>query len=187
MGRPKWILRQGRRTSFGSCRSKVWLRSTEFEAAVRAASPPVDSAYCRGTQALQGRHRALVQCKPRSGLTGSTSLDSALAKDPNHAGETSWDYGLGYRPSTGPDQAIWVEVHCASTNDVNVVLNRLRRLESWLRNDACKLLKMTNAARGDSRFTWLTVGPFAIPQGSPQARALGKSGIAKIRRVPELL
>lgn len=101
-----------------------------FKTAVEAAPPPVNDAYRRGLQALESRHRNLVTCENTHRLTGSIFLDSALARDPERANQPRWDYGPGYQPENGTEQAVWVEVHTATTREVTAVLNKLQ----WLKD-----------------------------------------------------
>ena len=90
-----------------------------FREAVEDAPPPVNGAYRRGKRALENRHRGCVTCEDSRRLTGSIDLDSALTQEPGYANAPRWDYGLGYRPVNGPEQAVWVEVHSATTKKVS--------------------------------------------------------------------
>ena len=153
-----------------------------FREAVRDAPPPVNDAYREGKQALERRHRGHVTCQDPRRLTGSIFLDLALAKEPEHANASRWDYGLGYRPATGPEQAVWVEVHSATTREVGTVLRKLKWLQDWLNSEAEQLLRMTNnAAARDQRFVWVASRGVNIPRGSRQARQLNASGIGRVR------
>lgn len=154
-----------------------------FREAVRDAQPPVDGAYREGKQALEEQHRGRVTCVSPGRLTGSIFLDLALAREPGHANESRWDYGLGYRPPTGPEQAVWIEVHPATTREVGRVLEKLRWLKDWLNGEAEQLLRMTNNATvRDKRFVWMASNGVKIPRGSRQARLLNKNGIGRVRR-----
>ena len=153
-----------------------------FRSAVRAARPPVNGAYRLGKQALEKRHRGHVTCEDPRRLTGSIFLDRALAQEPRHANASRWDYGLGYRPARGPEQAVWVEVHSATTREVGTVLRKLKWLRDWLNGEAGQLLRMTNnAAARDERFVWIASAGVHIPSGSRQARQLSASGIGRVR------
>ena len=85
----------------------------------RDAPPPVNGAYRRGKRALENRHRGCVTCEDSRRLTGSIDLDSALTQGPGYANAPRWDYGLGYKPVNEPEQAVWVEVHSATTKKVS--------------------------------------------------------------------
>ena len=60
---------------------------------------------------------------------------------PEFANQTRWDYGLGYQPANGREQAVWVEVHSATTKEVSAVLRKLGWLRDWLEEHAEQLNK----------------------------------------------
>ena len=154
-----------------------------FEGAVQAEPPPVNGAYRPGKQALENRHRGLVDCKDTRRLTGSIDLDSALKKQPGHAGAARWDYGLGYRPPAGKrEQAVWIEVHSATTGEVSAVLRKLQWLRDWLNDGAGRLKRMTDRAAPDIRFVWIASAGVNIPKNSRQARELSQSAIQRPRK-----
>ena len=153
-----------------------------FREAVEDAPPPVNGAYREGIQALEHRHRGHVTCGDSRRLTGSIDLDKALAREPDYANAPRWDYGVGYRPRNGPEQAVWVEVHSATTKEVSAVLRKLQWLRDWLSGDAEQLMRMTNATAEDRRYVWIAGASVRIPGNSPQARRLNTSGIGKVLR-----
>ncbi len=146
-----------------------------FKEAVEAAPPPVNGKYRPGKQALENRYRDLVTCDDPRRLTGSIDLDSALKRQrPN---DRRWDYGLGYKPARGREQAIWVEVHSAKTSEVSAVIGKLRWLKDWLNGEAVQLRQLTERAGGDIRYVWIASGKNKIPPNSPQARRLNQRGL----------
>ena len=154
-----------------------------FKKAVQSEPPPVNGAYRPGKQALEKRHRGLVDCKDTQRLTGSIDLDSALARQPGHVSAARWDYGLGYRPPTGKrEQAVWIEVHSATTREVSAVCKKLRWLKDWLNAGAGCLKQMTCRAAPDIRFVWIASNGVDIPPNSPQARRLNQNAIPKPRK-----
>ena len=112
-------------------------------------------------------------------LTGSINLDSALARQPDYANAVRWDYGLGYRPAAERrEQAVWIEVHSATTKEVDRVLRKLQWLQDWLNAGAGCLKRMTDRADADIRFVWIASGDRVdIPKNSPQARRLSQSAL----------
>ena len=152
-----------------------------FEGAVRAERPPANGAYRAGKQALEERHKRLVTCEDPQRLTGSINLDSALARQPDYANAARWDYGLGYRPAAAAErreQAVWIEVHSATTKEVDRVLRKLQWLQDWLNAGAGRLKRMTDRADADIRFVWIASGDRVdIPKNSPQARRLSQSAL----------
>ena len=154
-----------------------------FGQAVKSAPPPVDDAYRNGIQALKKAHRKHVECSDANRLTGSIDLDGALQQVPKYANASRWDYGIGYKPRNGPEQAVWVEVHSANTSEVSVVLKKLQWLRDWLNEDENEQLRqITNAAAEDIRFVWVASHRVNIPKNTPQFRQLNKSGIGKVIR-----
>ena len=153
-----------------------------FREAVEDAPPPVDGAYRQGIQALERRHRGHVTCGDSRRLTGSIDLDKALEREPGYANAPRWDYGVGYRPRNGNEQAVWIEVHSATTKEVSAVLRKLQWLRDWLNGNAEQLMRMTNATAEDHRYVWIASAGVKIPRNSPQARLLSTSGIGKVRR-----
>ncbi len=153
-----------------------------FKDAVRDAPSPVDEAYRIGKQALKKEHRKLVSCAETRRITGSIDLDSALAKVQNFANQPRWDYGLGYQPAEGREQAIWVEVHSATTKEVSAVLRKLQWLRDWLEEHAEQLNQITRLAGSDIRFVWVASNGVKISLNSRQARQLSKSGIPPVKR-----
>ena len=160
-----------------------------FREAVEDAPPPVNGAYRAGIQALEPgiqalerRHRERVTCGDSRRLTGSIDLDKALEREPGYANAARWDYGVGYRPRNGPEQAVWVEVHSATTREVSAVLRKLQGLRDWLNGNAAQLMRMTNASAEDRRYVWIASASVRIPGNSPQARLLNMSGIGRVRR-----
>jgi len=148
-----------------------------FKAAVEAAPAPVNHAYKPGKQALENRHRKKVDCADPRRLTGSLDLDKALAKEPGYASQPRWDYGIGYRPRNGAEQAVWVEVHPATTGEVSKVLSKLKWLRNWLTKEAGQLERLTSAASSPS-FVWVASAGVHISSNSPQARQLSANALS---------
>lgn len=153
-----------------------------FKEAVEAAPTPVNGAYCAGKQALANKHRKLVTCADSRRLTGSIDLDSALQKVPGHADKPRWDYGLGYTPANGQQQAIWIELHSATTKEVSAVLKKLQWLRDWLNSEARELRQLTDFANANCRFVWIASSSVKISRNSPQARRLSQSGLRRVQR-----
>ena len=149
-----------------------------FKKAVQAEPAPVKDAYRAGTQALERKHRKRVTCEDPRRLTGSIYLDKALERESDYANTARWDYGLGYRPAAGrPEQAVWIEVHSATTKEVTAVLKKLNWLRGWLNDGAGCLKRMTDRAAPDIRFVWIASKGVNIPRNSPQARRLTRCAI----------
>lgn len=147
-----------------------------FKEAVEAAQHPVNGAYCPGKQAMENRHRRLVTCVDSTRLTGSVDLDTALRQ--HRPADNHWDYGLGYKPVNGSEQAIWVEVHSATASEVSKVLRKLQWLKGWLNENAEQLRQLSQRADRDIRYVWIAGSGVHIPRHLPQARRLAQSGLS---------
>ena len=141
-----------------------------FEAAVRATRE-IAVVFCNGLQALKGEHRSAMrlrttQCRWR----GSVDLDASLAvRYPNDA---RWDYALGYGYENRPDGVAYVEVHPASSHDVDGVIRKKAWLTSWIDCSAPGLGRL--AAGG---FHWAAVGGIRFRAGTPQHTKVAQNGI----------
>ena len=146
-----------------------------FKEAVEAAQHPVNNSYCSGKQAMENKHRHLVTCQDSKRLTGSIDLDKALEK--HRPNDNRWDYGLGYKPANGGEQAIWVEVHSATTREVSKVLSKLQWLKDWLNEDAEQLRRLSDRADGNIRYVWIASSGVKIQRHSRQRKQLALSGL----------
>lgn len=150
-----------------------------FRAAVRAIPALVD-AYRSGIQALSRADRDRIVCSNTRRLRGSVDIDAALVEAlPN---DPRWDYGIGhYNGKT--EEAIWVEVHPASSNHVSRVIQKAKWLRAWLGENAAALLGITRDGDG---YVWLSSGTVSIQRGSRQAKKLAMAGVSFPRRRLEL-
>ena len=156
-------------------------RPATFRDAVADAPSPVNQAYRPGKQALERRHRTLVTCSDTQRLTGSIDLDATLAQEPDYANQSRWDYGIGHKPTRGPERAVWVEVHTATTREVSAVIRKLEWLRTWLRTEAEQLNRLTGHVGQDS-FVWIASNGDHIPRNSSQFRRLQRTAIRQPRR-----
>jgi hypothetical protein len=136
-------------------------------------------AYQAGLQALKENDRELIRCKNTRSLTGSINLDEALK--PYYPNKARWDYGIGIARSPQSEEAIWIEVHSASSSeDVKKVLKKLNWLKQWLRESAPLLHQLTEG------FYWGTSGSVYITPDSRQAKILAKAGLQGPQRRIEI-
>jgi len=143
-----------------------------FRNAVAQAPGPVADAYQPGKQAL-GPYRDRIQCSNPHRFTGSINLDAALSTAFPDA--PRWDYGIGFQKN-GREVALWIEVHPASTSDVDNVLAKLEWLKLWLRREADALWRLTIRNDGQ-QYVWIATGGVHIRPGTPQARRLQTAGL----------
>lgn len=155
-----------------------------FEDAVVESTPVIASAFRAGKGALKAGHSTKVTSADPRRFTGSVELDEALAAYAEYRHASRWDYGLGYRFGAHRERAIWVEVHTATTSEVQRVLDKLSWLRSFLRTQAPQLEALTaKVVDGVEPFVWLSTsaGTHSTPS-SPQARRLSKAGLSLPRR-----
>lgn len=149
-----------------------------FEQAV-VATKCICGAYAAGLQAIMAKHRQLIKCQKSRRLAGSVNLDNALAEScPN---DPRWDYAIGIHRNRD-DEAIWVEVHPASSTHIGDMLNKLKWLRNWLDTAGTPLKQLTKG-----RFYWLaTDGSVNITPNSRQAKQLAAAGLSFPKRVLDL-
>jgi len=142
----------------------------KFEAAVRA-TPDIAAGCCPGLQALKGEHRSRVkrrtaQCHWR----GSVDLETHLS--PRYPGNPQWDYAVGYGYGNRGDGVAYVEVHPASSYDVDDVIRKKDWLTAWMLSSAPALSCLPR-----SGFFWVPTGRVRIHPGTPQHKHLAQRGI----------
>jgi len=154
-----------------------------FHQAAQKCPLPVCNAILPGKKALEARHRQQVNCREPERLTSSINLDQTLQQVPNHRNSNRWDYGVGYKPEQGPERAVWIEVHPASTSEVGAVLRKLDWLKRWLESEARALQQITITDRQLKAYHWLaTETGVHIRPGTPQDRRLRAAGLDSPRR-----
>lgn len=85
-----------------------------------------------GLRAL-GNHSSLVTVAQPRKPSHSVALDEALKEQFPNA--PRWDYGIGLQ-SGRHDSVAWVEVHPATSGEVDTVLAKLKWLKAWLSESA---------------------------------------------------
>lgn len=123
-----------------------------------------------GLQALGSNSKAVVPANARQ-CQGSVDLDGCLQTQYPNA--PRWDYLIGYA-----GRAYFVEVHPATTRNVDEVINKLRWLKNWLETTGAALKPI----RGEQPYRWVASGKVAILAGSPQARRLAEAGLSLPKR-----
>lgn len=155
-----------------------------FQEAVETAPEPVRNALRSGKRALKGGHRSCVEASDASRFAGSIDLDNSVGSMKEHRNSPRWDYGIGFREANGREAAVWIEVHPASTSDVDQVLTKLNWLKQWLQEEALELWRMSWRSNKRQRaFYWIaTSSKVAIPKNSRYARQLYQAGLDLPRR-----
>ena len=137
-----------------------------FAHAIAQSEPPANSAYQAGLQAL-GSDSKFIRCSTPRRIAGSINVDATLSSArPN---EPRWDYGIGWKRHDG-EEAIWVEVHPASTAEVSRMIAKYQWLRRWLRTDAQPLNSITHTE--SQPFYWIATHGVHITKTGSVARQL---------------
>jgi hypothetical protein len=136
-----------------------------FKNAVEATDD-IRDCYEKGMRAL-GSNSSKVKPENNRSLNGSVNLDGCVSGE--YPASPRWDYIIGYK-----DAAYFVEVHPASTSNVNEMIAKLNWLKSWLKREGTEIntIKATNMP-----FRWVASKGVGIVKDSPQALRLAKSGL----------
>lgn len=139
---------------------------SEFQIAVEGTAE-ISTAYKAGLQALKSCDKQKISASDSYKLNGSVDIDSAV-KD-SYPEENRWDYAIGY-----DNKVCFVEVHPASTTEVETMLKKLSWLKQWLKNKAPKLSSMEKT---QEPYIWLSTKSTHILQNSRYSKKLSKFGI----------
>ena len=118
-----------------------------------------------GLQALGANSRFISLADTRK-CTRSLDIDVALATTKPH--DSRWDYIIEYN-----NYLYFVEVHPASTSEVERILKKLDWLKEWL----LTVPTINTLPKGAIPFRWAVTGKYAILSGSSQARKLAQAGL----------
>lgn len=134
-----------------------------------AATAELKDAYRSGLQAIRTRDRDRIHCGSPRRLSGSVDLDTALRD--SHPSDPRWDYGIGLRIGGKAERVSWVEIHPASSEHVQEVLEKLAWLRAWLRASAPRLNEMAQ------EYVWVASGRVRLPPNAPKRRRLAAQGL----------
>lgn len=130
----------------------------------------ITNCYQPGLQAL-GKNSKKVKPQNSRICCGSVDLDSCLkAALPN---DPRWDYIICYN-----EQIYFVEVHPASTSQVQKMIDKANWLKRWLVNEGAPLAERS----ADVPFQWVGTKDIAVFTGTTYARKLITAGIALPKR-----
>lgn len=123
-----------------------------------------------GLRALGAESKRVSVGKPRR-ATESIALDEMLKG--RHPGAARWDYGIGLLHGKRAEIA-WVEVHTATSGEVDTVLKKLLWLKDWLAagGDVCKVTP--------GRFCWVATDA-GVHIDTARRRRLNAAGLAMPR------
>ena len=149
---------------------KTDLLNSAFKDAV-TNTPDISKGYMVGLTAL-GKYSSKVTVSNTVKVEGSVDIDSTtVALYPR---ENRWDYVIGFN-----GKVIFVEVHSATTSEVDAVLKKLDWLKNWLNSKAPDLAKL----RAPEPYFWVQSKNFQILKHSPQYRRAVQKGILPVSKV----
>jgi hypothetical protein len=140
----------------------------------------LNDAWMSGLGALRAQDRPHVAASDTRQLTGSVDVDTALRNQEPNAHR--WDFAIGYHHANRQvDCVYWVEVHTASDREVNVVLDKLRWLRTWLAGDGHLLRQF------ECDFVWVSSGLTSFTLSAPQLKHFAQLGLqhkGRVLRIP---
>ncbi len=140
-----------------------------FRQAVEETSD-IDAAYEKGLQALRTRDRRRIAAEDTCRISGSVNLDSALRR--RFPDKPRWDYAVGYRPVNLDDEIVyWIEIHPANSGEIQVVLQKLSWLKTWLQQCAPSLCRLKAA------YIWVSSGKTTLSPTALQRKKMALSGL----------
>ena len=123
--------------------------------------------FFEGLEALGGDKHRVKARQPRA-ILGSLNIEVAQLRI--RAQRHAWDYGIGLSTNCG-EAIVWLEVHSANSLHVQIILDKLDSLITFLRDHGGYL------HRFPSRYVWLATGGVAIAPASRERRRLNARGI----------
>lgn len=142
-----------------------------FRASVKK-TPNLESAWRPGLKALRPEDKPHVRAEDTTRLRGSVYVDEALERLQPYANQNRWDFAIGYQHTDRSKETIyWLEIHTGNDSAVNLVLNKLRWLRSWLQGDGGAL------SRFERDFIWLSSGSTSFTLTAPQLKQFALLGL----------
>ena len=146
-----------------------------FKKAVKT-TPNLQNAWMPGLAALRGQDRPHISAEDPRMLGGSVDVDGALQQYQPNAHR--WDFAIGYRHSNRQKDCIyWVEMHTAIDKEVNVVLDKLTWLRTWLAADGQPLSQF------ERDFVWVSSGATSFTYTAPKVKRMAQHGLQYKGRV----
>ncbi len=131
----------------------------------------ISQGYKAGLTAL-GKYSSKIVVQKNVTVEGSVDIDTTtVALYPR---DNRWDYVIGFN-----GKVIFVEIHSASTSEVDVVLKKLDWLKNWLNSKASELARL----RAAEPYYWVQSKNFQILKHTPQYRRAVQKGILPVSKV----
>jgi len=128
-------------------------------------TPSIANCFQLGLRALGGNSMYVSVANTRE-INGSVDLDTCLRD--SYPDANRWDYTFGYG-----GRSYYLEVHPASTNEVDTVIRKLTWLKGWLNAEGVRL----QALNAPQPYNWVASGKVTIPPGSTYHRRLNAAGL----------
>lgn len=129
----------------------------------------LNGRFYPGLRALRKNAEYIVlkdECSHR--LMGSIDLDTAYEdSDPDGA---RWDYGVGIQSGTS-DAIDWIEIHPASTSEIDKVLKKLAWLKNWFNEDGKSLKRYTR------HYIWISSGKTRLLPTAQKKKSMAQQGL----------
>ncbi len=121
-----------------------------------------------------GQYSQKVEVADRRKLEGSVDIDLCTSKKYQNAHR--WDYVIGFN-----GEAYLIEVHKATTNEVDTVLQKLKWIKLWLQNEAPEINKIKSSK--SQVFSWIQTSKMLIPKTTRQYRLLAQNGLLPVPKI----
>jgi hypothetical protein len=130
----------------------------------------LENAWKEGLQALRRQDKPHIEPQDTRRLRGSADVDSALQTiEPN---ANRWDFAIAYQHTNLTAEFIyWVELHTASTSEVEVVIKKANWLLGWLKTQDNPLRYF------QKKIVWVSSGPTTFSLTAPQKKAMALAGL----------
>ncbi|MDE5877324.1 MAG: hypothetical protein K2H47_07510 [Muribaculaceae bacterium] len=130
-----------------------------------------------GLGAVKGSDRKYIKVPDTKLLGGSVALDEATKKTCPH--DNRWDYAIEYDENT-----FFIEVHPASSSEIECVIQKVKFVIKWLKDNAPEFLTLAQKTR-IREFYWVSSGKtdLRIVPGSQQGRKLALNHIRPVGKI----
>ena len=133
----------------------------------------VKGQFKTGLGAVKRNERQKLVVPDTRKITGSLDIDSSTKEKYPQANR--WDYAIEYDKET-----FFIEIHPASTSEIQTFLAKLSWLKQWLKEKAPEI----NALKPKNKqpYHWVYTSKFAILPNSKYARQLAQMNLIPVRQ-----
>lgn len=147
-------------------------------ATVCLSNDTLKSFFQNGLGALKKAEKIYVKVPDTKLIGGSVALDDAAKEF--YPQSNRWDYAIEYEGNT-----FFIEIHPASTSEIDCVIEKVKFVKEWLRNNCPDILELPYKEVGARCFYWVSSGgtDLRITPGSRQAKKLALYQIKSVGRI----